>query len=76
VVSLGTNRPSADVVQDKTNSVIDLYKDILRAVEDLATCSFTTEAFSDLLSKVQTVVSVYLVLTSCADDSAPIRSTV
>ena len=26
------------ILQDKTNSVIDLYKDILRAVEDFATC--------------------------------------
>jgi hypothetical protein len=43
--------------QDKTNSVIDLYKDILRAVEDLATCSYTTEAFSELLGKVQAAVS-------------------
>ena len=28
------------VLQDKTNSVVDLYKDILRAVEDLATCPY------------------------------------
>ncbi|KAE9394324.1 dynein heavy chain protein 2 [Gymnopus androsaceus JB14] len=41
------------VLQDKTNSVIDLYKDILRAVEDLSTCSYTTEAFSELLGKIQ-----------------------
>ncbi|CAK5269877.1 unnamed protein product [Mycena citricolor] len=44
------------VLQDKTNNVIDLYKDILRAVEDLASCSFTTEAFSELLGKVQTAI--------------------
>lgn len=42
--------------QDKTNNVIDLYKDITRAVEDLATCSYTTEAFSELLGKVQAAV--------------------
>ncbi|KIM47305.1 hypothetical protein M413DRAFT_440753 [Hebeloma cylindrosporum] len=41
------------VLQDKTNSVIDLYKDILRAVEDLTTCSYTSEAFSELLDKIQ-----------------------
>ncbi|KAJ3727228.1 dynein heavy chain, N-terminal region 1-domain-containing protein [Lentinula guzmanii] len=41
------------VLQDKTNSVIDLYKDILRAVDDLATCSYTTEAFSELLGRIQ-----------------------
>ncbi|KAA1475369.1 cytoplasmic dynein heavy chain 1 [Dentipellis sp. KUC8613] len=44
------------VLQDKTNNVIDLYKDILRAVEDLATCPYTTEAFSDLLSRVQAAI--------------------
>ena len=45
------------VLQDKTNNVIDLYKDILRAVEDLATCSYTIEAFSELLAKIQAAVS-------------------
>ncbi|KAK7472211.1 dynein heavy chain [Stygiomarasmius scandens] len=44
------------VLQDKTNSVIDLYKDILRAVDDLATCSYTTEAFSELLGKIQAAI--------------------
>lgn len=48
------------LLQDKTNSVIDLYKDIVRAVEDLATCSYTTEAFSELLGKIQAAVSVIL----------------
>jgi hypothetical protein len=47
------------LVQDKTNSVIDLYKDILRAVEDLATCSYTTEAFSELLGKIQAAVCYF-----------------
>ncbi|EFI28556.1 cytoplasmic dynein heavy chain 1 [Coprinopsis cinerea okayama7 len=44
------------VLQDKTNNVIDLYKDILRAVEDLATCSYTTEAFSELLNRIQAAI--------------------
>lgn len=44
--------------QDKTNSVIDLYKDILRAVEDLSTCPYTTEAFSELIAKIQAAVSL------------------
>lgn len=44
------------ILQDKTNSVIDLYKDILRAVEDLATCSYTTEAFSELLNRIQAAI--------------------
>jgi hypothetical protein len=37
--------------------VIDMYKDILRAVEDLATCLYTSEAFSELLAKIQAAVS-------------------
>lgn len=44
------------VLQDKTNNVIDLYKDITRAVDELATCSYTTEAFSELLGKVQAAI--------------------
>lgn len=47
-------------LQDKTNYVIDLYKDIMRAVEDLSTCPYTSEAFSELLAKVQAAVSCYL----------------
>jgi dynein heavy chain 1 len=42
--------------KDKTNNVIDLYKDILRAVEDLTTCSYTSQAFSELLDKIQAAV--------------------
>ena len=42
--------------QDKTNNVIDLYKDISRAVEDLATCSYTEDAFTELLSRIQAAV--------------------
>ncbi|KDQ51322.1 hypothetical protein JAAARDRAFT_140422 [Jaapia argillacea MUCL 33604] len=44
------------VLQDKTNNVIDLYKDISRAVEDLATCPYTSEAFSELLGKIQAAI--------------------
>ena len=45
------------VLQDKTNSVVDLYKDILRAVEDLATCPYTSGALSELLAEIQAAVS-------------------
>ena len=48
------------MAKDKTNNVIDLYKDILRAVEDLATCPYTSEALSDLLSRIQAAVRVLL----------------
>ncbi|KAG2358351.1 cytoplasmic dynein heavy chain 1 [Suillus spraguei] len=44
------------ILQDKTNNVIDLYRNILRAVEDLATCPYTSEAFSDLLGKIQAAI--------------------
>ena len=44
------------ILQDKTNNVIDLYKDITRAIEELATCPYTSEAFIDLLGKIQAAV--------------------
>ncbi|KAF9649981.1 hypothetical protein BDM02DRAFT_3112755 [Thelephora ganbajun] len=44
------------VLQDKTNNVIDLYKEISRAVDDLATCSYTTEAFTELLNQIQAAI--------------------
>jgi hypothetical protein len=55
LLSLGL-RTLLTAQQDKTNNVIDLYKDILRAAEDLATCSYTEEAFSELLSRIQSAV--------------------
>ncbi|THH07940.1 hypothetical protein EW145_g3047 [Phellinidium pouzarii] len=44
------------VLQDKTNNLIDLYKDIIRAVEDLSTCSYAYEAFAELLGRVQAAI--------------------
>lgn len=44
------------LLQDKTNNVIALYRDISRAVEDLATCAYTADAFSELLGKVQAAI--------------------
>ncbi|KAI0762498.1 dynein heavy chain [Fomes fomentarius] len=44
------------ILQDKTNNVIDLYKDILRSVEELSTCPYTSEAFRDLLGKIQAAI--------------------
>ena len=46
-------------LQDKTNNVINLYKDILRAVEDLTTCSYTSEVFSELLARIQAAVTYH-----------------
>ena len=45
-------------LQDKTNNVIDLYKDILRSIEELSTCPYTPEAFRELLGKIQAAVNV------------------
>ncbi|PFH46895.1 hypothetical protein AMATHDRAFT_7278 [Amanita thiersii Skay4041] len=42
--------------QDKTNNAIGLYQGITRAVEDLATCPYTTEAFSELLARIQLAI--------------------
>jgi hypothetical protein len=58
------------LIQDKTNNVIDLYKDIPRAVENLATCTYSPEAFSELISKIQTAVCFFRRV--C--DRLPIRS--
>ncbi|KAG9092948.1 hypothetical protein FRC06_011732 [Ceratobasidium sp. 370] len=44
---------SVSILQDKTNSLIDVYKEITRVVDELTTCPFTTEAFSELIGKVQ-----------------------
>jgi hypothetical protein len=53
------------ILQDKTNNVIDLYRNILRAVEDLATCTYTSEAFSDLLGKIQSAVGSLFFVVVC-----------
>ena len=47
------------VLQDKTNDIINFYKDILHAVEVLTTCPYTSEAFSELLTKIQAAVSFF-----------------
>jgi len=41
------------VFQDKTNSLIDSYKEINRVVEELSTCPFTSQAFAELIAKIQ-----------------------
>ena len=52
------------ILQDKTNNVIDLYKDILRSVDELSTCPYTPEAFRELLGKIQAAVSIVLLTSS------------
>lgn len=54
--------------QDKANSLIDSYKEISRLVEELHTCSFTFEAFSDLIGKIQAAVGLTIrLLQSCVN---------
>lgn len=43
-------------LQDKTNNATHLRRHIFRAVEDLATCPYTSDAFSKFLGKIQAVV--------------------
>ena len=50
------HRQLTDGRQEKTNNDIDLYKEISRAVDDLATCSYATEAFTELLNQIQATV--------------------
>jgi dynein heavy chain 1 len=45
------------ILQDKTNGVIDLHNDVLRAVEVVATCQYTSKAFLEPLGKIQAAVS-------------------
>ncbi|WVQ93134.1 hypothetical protein IAU59_000198 [Kwoniella sp. CBS 9459] len=44
------------LLQDKTNSLIEISVDIARIVEELGTCDFSTEAFSALLSQIQKTI--------------------
>ncbi|KAG8913305.1 hypothetical protein FRC00_002656 [Tulasnella sp. 408] len=44
------------VLQDKANSLIDSYKEISRLVEELHTCPFSFEAFSELIGKIQAAI--------------------
>ena len=45
-------------MQDKTNNVIDLYKDIMRSVEELSTCPYTPDAFREILGKIPAAVRI------------------
>jgi dynein heavy chain 1 len=44
------------LLQDKATALIDISEDISRIVADLATCDFSQEAFSNLLSQIQKIV--------------------
>ena len=44
------------IFQDRTDSLIDVYTELTRTIDDLATCAYTPEAFSDLLTSIQKTV--------------------
>jgi hypothetical protein len=46
-------------IQDKINNLIDLHDDIQRYVEELSSCPYTSDAISDLLTKIQAVVGLH-----------------
>ena len=43
--------------EDKGNSLVNSYKEINHLIEDLSTCPYAFEAFSELIGKVQAAVS-------------------
>ncbi len=47
------------LLQDKTNSLINSYSEINRVVEELSTCPFTSQAFSELIAKIQAAVRAH-----------------
>jgi dynein heavy chain 1 len=42
--------------QDKSNSLVNSYKEISRIIEELSTCAYTYDAFAELIGKVQATV--------------------
>lgn len=42
--------------QDKSNSLVNSYKEISQVIEDLSTCAYTYEAFAELIGKLQATV--------------------
>lgn len=44
------------IFQDRTDSLIDVYTELTRTIDELATCPYTTMAFSDLLASIQKTI--------------------
>lgn len=42
--------------QDRTDSLLDMYAEVTKVIDNLSTCSYTSQAFEALLSKVQKVI--------------------
>lgn len=47
---------SVSIFQDRTDSLIDMYSEITRTIDELATCPYTSEAFSTLLASIQKTI--------------------
>lgn len=44
---------AVSVLKDRTDALVDVYADLMRIVDQLATCTFTQDAFADILDRVQ-----------------------
>jgi dynein heavy chain 1 len=44
------------IFQDRTDSLIDMYTEITRTIDELETCAYTREAFSSLLGSIQKTI--------------------
>lgn len=47
---------AVSMFQDRTDSLLDMYSDILKVVDGLSTCTYSRQAFESLLSKVQKTI--------------------
>jgi dynein heavy chain 1 len=50
------------VFQDRTDALLEMYDEILAIVDELAVCPYSTEAFSELLSRIQKTVGPFFTL--------------
>lgn len=44
------------IFQDRTDTLIDMYSEVVRIVDELATCAYTSEAFSQRLVSIQKTI--------------------
>lgn len=44
------------IFQDRTDSLIDVYTELTRTIDDLATCAYTPAAFTELLASIQKTI--------------------
>ncbi|KAM0751755.1 hypothetical protein T439DRAFT_218203 [Meredithblackwellia eburnea MCA 4105] len=44
------------IFQDRTDSLVDIYNELTRTIDSLATCPYTTDAFSERLGEIQKTI--------------------